>query len=99
MFWRCPAQPWNPSKLCRLRGVDSLIPSCSWLSCAELRTSSQSSQVLPRPLYLSHQFSFHGLGDDYHGRLRRFQLDTLGPKIEVRKEVEISAYVAGAGEA
>ncbi|KAH9167567.1 hypothetical protein EDB89DRAFT_2074692 [Lactarius sanguifluus] len=71
----------------------------NWLSFAELRTSSQSPLVLPQSLYLSHQFSFHALGDDYHGRLRRFQLDALGPKIEVRKEVEISAYAAGAGEA
>ncbi|KAH9984189.1 hypothetical protein BJV77DRAFT_1072315 [Russula vinacea] len=63
----------------------------NWLSFAELRTSSQSPQVLPRSLYLSHQFSFHALRDDYHGRLRRFQLDSLGPKIDVRKEVEISA--------
>lgn len=71
----------------------------NWLSFAELRTSSQSPLVLPQSLYLSHQFSFHTLGDDYHGRLRRFQLDALGSKIEVRKEVEISAYAAGAGEA
>jgi len=71
----------------------------NWLSFAELRTSSHSPLVLPQSLYLSHQFSFHALGDDYHGRLRRFQLDVLGPKIEVRKEVEISAYATGAGEA
>jgi len=83
----------------RLGPVKFVQPLYSWLSFAELRTCSQSPQVLPRSLYLSHQFSFHGFGDDYHGRLRRFQLDVLGPKIEVRKEVEISAYAAGAGEA
>jgi len=71
----------------------------NWLSSAELRTSSHSPLVLPQSIYLSHQFSFHALGDDYHGRLRRFQLDMLGPKIEVRKEVEVSAYATGAGEA
>ncbi|KAI0260974.1 hypothetical protein BC834DRAFT_499363 [Gloeopeniophorella convolvens] len=71
----------------------------NWLSYAELRTSSQSPLVLPRPLYISHQFSFHALSHDYHGQLRRFQFDVLGPKIEVRKEVEVSAYAAGAGEA
>jgi hypothetical protein len=76
-----------------------LTYSFSWLSFAELRTSSHSPLVLPQSLYLSHQFSFHALGDDYHGRLRRFQLDVLGPKIEVRKEVEVSAYATGAGEA
>ncbi len=83
--------------LCSLRHFLTFL--FSWLSFAELRTSSQSPLVLPQSLYLSHQFSFHALGDDYHGRLRRFQLDALGAKIEVRKEVEISAYAAGAGEA
>ncbi|KAI9453818.1 hypothetical protein F5148DRAFT_456920 [Russula earlei] len=86
----------------RPEGHVELLSSTSapnWLSFAELRTCSQSPQVLPRSLYLSHQFFFHTLGDDYHGRLRRFQLDALGPKIEVRKEVEISAYAAGVGEA
>jgi hypothetical protein len=82
--------------------VSEVVSSASapnWLSFAELRTSSHSPLVLPQSIYLSHQFSFHTLGDDYHGRLRRFQLDVLGPKIEVRKEVEISAYATGAGEA
>lgn len=81
-------------------GIGSFLTlSFSWLSFAELRTSSHSPLVLPQSLYLSHQFSFHAFGDDYHGRLRRFQLDVLGPKIEVRKEVEVSAYATGAGEA
>lgn len=54
--------------------------------------------MLPRPIYLSHQFSFHALGEDYHALIRRFHLDIGGVKIDVRREVEISAYSAGSGE-
>jgi len=69
-----------------------------WLAQAELSTSSRSPRVLPRPIYLSHQFSFHALGEDYHALIRRYQLDIVVSKLEVRKEVEISAYSAGVGE-
>jgi len=54
--------------------------------------------MLPRLIYLSHQFSFFALGEDYHGLIRRYQFDVPCPKIEVRKEIEISAYSTGAGE-
>lgn len=54
--------------------------------------------MLPRSLYLSHQFSFHTLGEDYHALIRRYQFDISGTKIEVRKVVEISAYTSGGGE-
>jgi hypothetical protein len=54
--------------------------------------------VLPRPIYLCHQFSFHGLGEDYHALIRRYQLDIVVTKIEVRRAVEVSAYSAGVGE-
>jgi hypothetical protein len=70
----------------------------SWLAQAELSTFSTSSRVLPPSVYLSHQFSFHALGEDYHALIRRRQLDIQGSKLEVRKEVEISAYSAGVGE-
>ena len=70
----------------------------SSLSHAELSTSSRSHRILPRSIYLSHQFSFHALGEDYHALIRRFHLDIGGCKIEVRKEVQISAYSAGTGE-
>lgn len=54
---------------------------------------SHSSSV-----YLSHHFLLHALGEDYHALIRRFHLDIGGCKIEVRKEVEVSAYTAGTGE-
>lgn len=70
----------------------------SWLAQAELSTSSKSPRVLPRSIYLSHQFSFHTLGEDYHALIRSHQFDIGGSKLEVRKEVEVSAYSAGIGE-
>ncbi|KAH9970054.1 hypothetical protein BJV74DRAFT_784650, partial [Russula compacta] len=67
------------------------------LCFTELRTYTQSPQVLLCSLYLSHLFSSPGLGNDYHGRLCRFQLNALGSRIEVRREVEV--YAAGVGGA
>ncbi|KAF8065405.1 hypothetical protein FPV67DRAFT_1451169 [Lyophyllum atratum] len=69
-----------------------------WLAQAELSTCSKSPKILPRPVYLSHQFSFHTLGEDYHALIRRYQFDIGGVKIDVRREVQVSAYSAGSGE-
>ncbi|KAH7923186.1 hypothetical protein BV22DRAFT_1015894 [Leucogyrophana mollusca] len=68
------------------------------LAHAELSTCSKAPGMLPRSIYLAHQFSFHTLGEDYHALIRRYQLDVAGNKLEVRKEVEVSAYSAGTGE-
>jgi hypothetical protein len=70
----------------------------SWLAQAELSSFARSAKLLPRSIYLSHQFSFHTLGEDYHALIRRYQLDISGHKIDVRKEVPVSAYSAGSGE-
>ena len=69
--------------------------SHSWLAEAELTTCSNSQHILPRSIYLSHQFSFHTLGEDYHALIRRHQFDICGEEIKVRKQVEISAYSSG----
>ena len=69
-----------------------------WLAQAELSTRSRPPGVLPRPIYLSHQTSFHALSEDYHALIRRYQLDIAVTKFEVRREVEVSAYSAGVGE-
>jgi hypothetical protein len=69
-----------------------------WLAHAELSSFARSAKLLPRSIYLSHQFSFHSLGEDYHALIRRYQLDISGHKIDVRKEVQVSAYSAGSGE-
>lgn len=69
-----------------------------WISQAELSTCSRSPRLLPRSVYLSHQFSFHALGEDYHALLRRFSFDLPATKIDVRREVAISAYPSGGTE-
>lgn len=75
-----------------------IYPFSSTLSQAEISTASKSNRILPRSIYLSHQFFFYAFGEDYHALIRRFHFDVEGVKIEVRKEVPISAYSAGTGE-
>jgi hypothetical protein len=70
----------------------------SSLAHAELSTCSRSPNVVPRLIYLAHQFNFYTLGEDYHALIRRNKLDMTGTKMDVRKEVEVSAYSAGTGE-
>ncbi|OBZ65051.1 hypothetical protein A0H81_14964 [Grifola frondosa] len=81
----------QPSRLGR-------VPKLDWLSRAELSTCSSSPRVLPRSLYVSHQFAFHALGEDYHALIRSHHFDVSTSKIEVRKAVEVSAYPSGGGE-
>lgn len=66
-----------------------------WLSCAELSTHSSSPQTLPRSIYLSHQFAFHALGEDYHALVRRHNFEVPSTRIAVRTEVEVSAFPSG----
>lgn len=73
-------------------------PIANSLAHAELSTCSRSPNVVPRLIYLAHQFNFYTLGEDYHALIRRNQLDITGTKMEVRKEVEVSPYSAGTGE-
>ncbi|OSD01851.1 hypothetical protein PYCCODRAFT_1435871 [Trametes coccinea BRFM310] len=68
------------------------VAHTDWLSRAELSTFSSSPRILPRLIYLTHQFSFHILGEDYHALIRRAHLDVPSTKIEVRKPVEVSAF-------
>jgi hypothetical protein len=70
----------------------------SWLAQPELLSFARSAKLLPRSIYLSHQFSFHNLGEDYHALVRRYQLNISGHKIDVHKEVQVSTYSAGIGE-
>ncbi|KAI0637468.1 hypothetical protein C8Q77DRAFT_1048447 [Trametes polyzona] len=66
-----------------------------WLARAELSTFSTSPRILPRLIYLSHQFSFHLLGEDYHALIRSGKLAVPSSKIEVRRPVEVSAFATG----
>ncbi|KAF9070367.1 hypothetical protein BDP27DRAFT_1323920 [Rhodocollybia butyracea] len=94
---------WSEKKgtlesLARKGVVGSTASPTNWLAQAELSTFSKSNRVLPRSVYLSHQFSFRALGEDYHALIRRYQFDVAGPKIEVHKGVEVSAYPTGSSE-
>lgn len=98
---RSQARPYSPKSkyVCIDSRIISTYPfSSSSLANAELSTSSRSHHVLPRAIYLSHQFFFHALSEDYHALIRRFNLDIGSSKIEVRREVEISAYSVDNGE-
>ncbi|KAJ6522464.1 hypothetical protein B0H19DRAFT_656027 [Mycena capillaripes] len=68
-----------------------------WLAQAELSTFSSAPRALPRAIYLSHQFAFYTLGEDYHALIRRYQFAIGGAKIDVRREVEVSAFALGPG--
>lgn len=72
--------------------------SSSWLAQAELSTCSRSTRLIPRTIYLAHQFSFFYLGEDYHALLRSHHLDVPAMKVEVRRQIEVSASGAGTGE-
>ena len=69
----------------------------SWLSEAELSTSSRVQHLLTRSIYLQHQFSFYAFGEDYHALVRSYRFDFPVSKLEVRKAVQISAYTTGEG--
>ncbi|KAF8838160.1 hypothetical protein BDN67DRAFT_991441 [Paxillus ammoniavirescens] len=77
-------------------GVRSTVSNS--LAHAELSTCSRAPEIVPRSIYLSHQFLFYSLGEDYHALIRRHHLDMIGDKIEVRKEVEASADATAPGE-
>ncbi|KIK97003.1 hypothetical protein PAXRUDRAFT_825396 [Paxillus rubicundulus Ve08.2h10] len=77
-------------------GVRSTVSNS--LAHAELSTCSRAPEIVPRSIYLSHQFLFFSLGEDYHALIRRHHLDMMGDKIEVRKEVEASADATAPGE-
>ncbi|KAH6869593.1 hypothetical protein BKA70DRAFT_367440 [Coprinopsis sp. MPI-PUGE-AT-0042] len=71
----------------RLAGNDE------WLAQAELSTFSRaSSNASQRSIYLSHQFSFYTLGEDYQGAIRLYRLAPAGTKIDVRKDIPIQAF-------
>lgn len=75
-----------------------LTYSVSWLAQAELSTCSTSKRLVPRSIYHAHQFSFFYLGEDYHVLLRSHRLDIPATKIDVRRQVEVSASGALTGD-
>jgi len=102
MSWNL-RRPWDGSQVRKsLRisagSTENVKHSADWLAQAELSTHSRSKMLVPRSIYLSHQFLFHTLGEDYHALIRGYQLEVVGNHIEVRKQVQVSAHPAGEGE-
>ena len=58
------------------------VSSYITISYAELSTSSRPHHILPRSIYLSHQFSFRILGEDFHALICQFHPDIGSCKIE-----------------
>lgn len=79
------------------RLVDADRSRRSSLAHAELSTCARAPGLVPRSIYLSHQFLFYTLGEDYHALIRRHRLAISGAKIDVRKEVEASAFAGSSG--
>jgi hypothetical protein len=46
--------------------VDRIRTRSNWLSFVEFSTSSKGTRIVPRSIYLSHQFSFHAFREDHH---------------------------------
>lgn len=93
--WSDVKEPLNIENTPQQRRV---ISKSEWLAQAELSTYSRSTHILPSSIYLSHQFSFFALLDDYHALIRRLHFDIRVEKIIVRREVQASAYTSGHGE-
>lgn len=86
---------WVPSISYAGRSLRDL--SSSWLSEAELSTTSRTQPLRTRSIYLHHQFCFHAFGEDFHALIRRYQFEFPVRKLEVRKAVQISAYSTDGG--
>ena len=71
-------------------------PNNRWLAQAEISTCTRSLKLLSGPIYLSHQFTFHNLCEDWHALLQQAHLNLPASKIIVRREVSARA-VTGTG--
>ncbi|KAH7107832.1 hypothetical protein BKA62DRAFT_684548 [Auriculariales sp. MPI-PUGE-AT-0066] len=68
----------------RSNDLPSTRQSVNWLAQAELSTHSQARTVLPATIYLSHQFGFSALREDFHALIRRSHLDLPTHPIHAR---------------
>ncbi|KAF7965463.1 hypothetical protein HWV62_43313 [Athelia sp. TMB] len=93
--WTEVRQVLHPQPVISRKGLS--VKSNS-LAHAELSPAPKSHRLVPRSIYLSHQFFFQALGEDYHALIRRFHLDIGGSKIEVRREVAVQAFPTSTSE-
>ncbi|KAG8794667.1 hypothetical protein FRC12_022562 [Ceratobasidium sp. 428] len=62
-----------------------------WLAQAEITTCTRSTKLLSGPIYLSHQFAFLSLCEDWQALLQQSHLNLPATKIVVRREVSARA--------
>ncbi|KAG8690414.1 hypothetical protein FRC08_010539 [Ceratobasidium sp. 394] len=62
-----------------------------WLAQAEITTCTRSTKLLSGPIYLSHQFTFMSLCQDWQALLQQAHLSLPATKIAVRREVSARA--------
>ncbi|KAG9076369.1 hypothetical protein FS749_011877, partial [Ceratobasidium sp. UAMH 11750] len=62
-----------------------------WLAQAEITTCTRSTKLLSGPIYLSHQFAFMSLCQDWQALLQQAHLNLPAAKIAVRREVSARA--------
>jgi hypothetical protein len=63
-----------------------LIFGYRYVSHAEITTFHSKASTAPRPIYLSHQFNFFSLMNDYQALIRRLVLDPPTYPVAMRKE-------------
>jgi hypothetical protein len=62
-----------------------------------LSTFTSAPRALPHAIHFSHQFAYYTLDKDCHALIRRYQFAIGRAKIDVRREVEASAFAFGPG--
>ncbi|KAG8824209.1 hypothetical protein FRC19_002278 [Serendipita sp. 401] len=78
--WKEYRQPWSSLSDTRKK------PTRGSLFHAEVTPSSTHLGRVPRPIYLSHQFQFSALANDYHALVRKLDLDPPSVPLLARKE-------------
>ncbi|CAE7148824.1 unnamed protein product [Rhizoctonia solani] len=69
------------------RGKKAKSTHSEWLAQAEISTCTRSLKLLPGPIYLSHQFAFFRLCQDWEALLQQSHFNLPATKIIVRREV------------
>jgi len=82
--WPEVREPINPHLNLRGDGAD-LAGEPRWLAQAELSTHTMERGLVPPSIYLSHQFRFSALKEDFHALIRQTQLDLPTADIQARR--------------
>ncbi|KAG8688416.1 hypothetical protein FRC11_005462 [Ceratobasidium sp. 423] len=69
------------------RGKKAKSSKSEWLAQAEISTCTRSLKLLSGPIYISHQFAFYALHQDWEALLQQAHLNLPARRITVRREV------------